>query len=169
VLLYREGQRLITQARQERVLPARSMQSLPVAELLPAFNDMTFAYRFGPLACDLVVARWSTSSASSNAPQAFYLPDAVRHLQPVPGMTFTAQARPLEGGAHVVTLATNTFLRGVCLQVAGCRCEDAHFWLAPGETRDVNVRPIGEPRPFFGSVTALNLAAPVAIRMSGTM
>ncbi len=163
--LYREGRHLISQAARAQALPARSLQTLPVADLLAAFHDLTFAYRFGPLSCDLVVARWQDDAMPANRYQTHYLPDPGRHLLPDVSVDLSAQARALEPGVYVVTVHTGTFVRGVCLLADGYRSDDTHFWLAPGEAREVVMRAVGTPRALSGVVTALNLIAPVRIQM----
>ncbi len=165
---YRDGRHLISQVTQARVLPARALQTLPVADLLDTFHDLTFAYRFGPLSCDLVVARWRDDAMPANQYQTCYLPDQGRHLLPDASVELAAQARTLAPGVHAVTLSSGTFVRGVCLQADGYRSDETQFWLAPGEVREVLVRAVGTPRTLFGAVTALNLAVPVRIGMPGT-
>jgi beta-mannosidase len=165
--LYRDGRHLITEVARAQELPARSMQTLPVAELLDVFHDLTFAYRFGPLSCDLVVARWRDEATPANRYQTHYLPDPNRHLLPDLSVQLSAHARALESGVYIVTLKSGTFVRGVCLQADGFRSDDTHFWLAPGEVREVVMRAVGAPRALFGVASALNLAASVRIEMQG--
>jgi beta-mannosidase len=164
--LYREGRHLITRTERAQALPARSQQTIPVQGLLEAFHDLTFAYHFGPLSCDLVIARWRDERAPANLYQACYLPDTRRHCVPDAGVALTAEARALQPGVYAVTLSSNAFVRGICLQADGYRSDDGHFWLAPGETRETTMRAVGAPRAFFGTVSALNLPAAVQIRTS---
>jgi beta-mannosidase len=165
VQLFREGRHALGNAALPHVLPPRSLQSLPVAGLLDAFHDLTFAYRFGPLSCDLVVVRWQDGASASSSSRAYYLPDPGRHLHPGAPIDLSAKARRVEEDAWVVTVHSDAFARGICLEAEGYRCDDSHFWLAPGETRTVMLRAVGKPRPLFGAIHALNMTAPVSIKV----
>jgi beta-mannosidase len=165
VHLFREGRQVLARAARPHALPARSRQSLALAGFFDAFHDMTFAYRFGPLSCDLVVARWRDDAAPQVCLQDCFLPDPGRHLQPGSGLVVTATARRSSERDYAVTLHADAFARGISLHADGYLCDDSHFWLAPGDTRTVVMRAVGSPRPLFGVVNALNLATPASIKI----
>ncbi len=167
LLLYRAGRHLIEHVNHEQPLPARSMRTIALAELLDTFHDLTFAYRFGPMSCDLVIARWRDPAAPDVASESCYLPDSGLHIGPDASIGLSARARELEPGLFEVTLNSGAFVRGVNLQADGYSCDDSHFWLAPGQDRRVQMRAVGAPRPLFGVVSALNLAAPARIEIVG--
>jgi beta-mannosidase len=165
VQLFREGRQLLAQAARAQALPARSQQSLAVASLFDVFHDLGFAYRFGPLSCDLVIARWRDEATPRTCLQDCFLPDPGRHLQPGGGLVISASARRTGEREHAVTLHSDAFARGISLHADGYRCDDSHFWMAPGETRTVTMRAVGSPRPLFGVANALNLGFPASIRI----
>jgi hypothetical protein len=117
------------------------------------------------LSCDLVIARWRDEVTADSRLQACFLPDPARHVQPGGGLNLTAVARGIGEGTYAVTVQSDAFVRGVCLHADGYRCDDAHFWLAPGEARTVVLRAVVAARPLFGVVSALNLTAPIAIKI----
>jgi beta-mannosidase len=157
--LYRQGEVRIAEAKKSLLVEPRQTIEVLASELLPAFHDLTHAYRFGPLSCDVVIASWSGERQGDAVRRAYFLPDRSRYALPGGSCRIRAVARQLEPGHYCVTLQSSGFARGVQVQADGYRAEDLHFWMAPEETREVRVRAVGKPRPLLGSVTALNLSA----------
>jgi len=155
--LYRDGQQLVTRARREVTLEPRASRTIAAASLLAGFHDLTHAYRFGPLSCDLVVATLNRG-AEEPALQAFYLPYPHLHSAPHPACTLTAQARP--GGVpgeYVLTVRSSAFARSVHVDAPGYAADTQYFNLAPGAELELALRARSPtPAALLGSVTALN-------------
>ena len=49
-------------------LPGRSVQALPLTDLLDGFFDLSWAYRFGPPPADVLVARWQGEGGVAEVP-----------------------------------------------------------------------------------------------------
>jgi beta-mannosidase len=162
LLLLREP--CTTVARREvpcRLRP-RGRQTLQSDDLLGGFFDLGYAYRFGPLAHDVVIATlWDEKHRVVSEAVRF-----VRRREPVRLRSAMVQAEAVRASdaRYVVKLESDCFLHAVRLDVPGFMPEDNYFHLMPARPRTVTFTSIdGAPRPLTGHVEALNLAAPVKI------
>lgn len=144
-------------------VPGHAAVRMNSGELLPAFHDVTWAYRFGPLehvavtatlvdATGTVVARdvWTPVSAltASTAPPVGLRATAVRH-----------------GDDVQVTVASDDFAPWVHLEVPGWVPDDDWFHLAGGDEVTVRLRPLDPSTTPTGLGTVRSLAGtrPVVI------
>jgi beta-mannosidase len=161
---YRDGEELVERGGVELRLDGGSATSLDGAEVLDAFRDLTYAYRFGPPTHDVVVAELLDDSGELVA-DAVHLPlGRARPVERDLGLTARVLAR--KGTIAWVECATARFAQRVALDVPGWRPADSWFHLPPGRQRRVELRAVrgkdGDGGgPLRGELRALNLAWPV--------
>lgn len=153
VASYGEGPHPLAKAECPLTLPPRSAGSHSAFALLGRFFDFADAYRFGPAAHEVTLARL-TDAASGNL-----IAEAVHAL---PGRAATPRDIGLsaslgaDADGPVLTIAADRLARFVTIEADGHRAADQGFCLAPGEHRSIRLmarRGAGRPH---GRVTALN-------------
>lgn len=164
--LFRNGRSLVARGDMPVTVPSRGVAVLKAASFLAEFHDLTHAYRFGPLSCDLVLATL-TGADGSKVAQAFHLPSPKLHSTPVERDLLAASARRLaEPGEFELTVLANAFARSVHVDAPGYAVDDQYFNMAPGSQVVVRLRSRTNPVPgLFGTVTALNSAVPARIEI----
>lgn len=152
----------VAHARQSLTLAPRSAQSLCSLTLLGYFSDLTHAYQFGPLVCDVVVA--SLRNAQGLIGQAFYFQSG---LDPASTMDVGLQAsvRWLNDRHAELSLSSTHVARGVHLEVPGFVADDDYFHLSPCTPRYINLRS-QRPQPLSGWVHAVNASCSVPIALT---
>lgn len=162
VTLYGHGEKLIAQSSREIKVTPRSAIELKVADWFDSFHDISYAYRFGPPAIDLVVATWRRDD---HAPltTSFTLPTAQQQTDP----GLSAEATPTPEGAYQVVIQTRAFSRAVVIEAEGFLSEDQYFDIPPGGTRTVTLHRAGIPseKPLLGRLRALNCTLSPPIRI----
>ena len=145
------------------VAPATSHQ-IVVEEALGHFLDSTYAYRFGPPRHEAVAARLVASDTGEVLSDDVYRP--LRSVMTQAAAPPAAELARDESGTLALTLAADTLLYGVRIDVPDHLPADDHFCLAPGWSRIVPLRRVAESgRALEGYVEALNL--PDAVRLVG--
>lgn len=147
--LYADRERPVGEAAEELELAPHSIVSRDAEGLLGRFADVTWAYRFGPPAQDVVVASLE-DPAGALLSQAFRFPVG----RPVTPEDLGLEARRTETG---VELTARRCAYGVRVEAAGCVPADDAFCLEPGRSREVALP--GATGPV--RVSALNLAGSV--------
>jgi beta-mannosidase len=153
VMLLRDGNVTVAQASAPCDVAPRSSATFPAEEVLGAFHDTAYAYRFGPPAHDVLIATLFAQDGSVLA-EAFHFP---RPIEPRP----VAANLRAEGTLGEVTLESDTFLYAVHFDVRGFEPEDNYFHLVPGRPKRVAFT--GDAPQFGGFVEALNLRDAVRI------
>jgi len=151
--LYADGERLVGEAEEALVVPARGTAERDAEGLLGRWVDISWAYRFGPPQADVVVA--SLEPEGDIAPAQAFLFPAGR-----PGRREGAGELGLEVDSTpgAVTLRSRRLTWGVRLRVPGWDPDDDAFSLEPGRERTVALRPREPGAPWSGGrLTALNL------------
>jgi beta-mannosidase len=139
-----------------------SVQAVPLAALLDGFFDLNHAYRFGPLAHDVVLV--ALHGASGNLiGQAFHFPAGMGVPRDT-GLGLAATYRVLDQGEVEVTVTAKRLALAVWFDAPGFVADDEYFHLGPGQSSVVVLRPLGQAKPWYGVVTALNAATPVTVR-----
>lgn len=172
--LHRGSQTVVGRFERPIRVPARDGLTLPALALCDGFRDLNDAYRFGPAAQDLVVARLlahrgdaegdDAQGADGDAPElarAIFEPGGwggrvVRD----PGLS--ACFDPGDPPGAVLVGATG-LARAVAVRVDGAEPEDNYFDLLPGESRRVRLRIDPGVRRARGTVQAINGEHPVRI------
>ena len=135
-----------------------------VEALVGRFVDVSWAYRFGPPAQDLVAVSLETPTGELLS-QAFRFP-AGRPLGQEPASDLGLEAmfeRTPEG--MVLRVTSRRFAYGVRVAVAGWGASDDAFGVEPGHARRVALRPTvgaGEP-PTGATLRAINLRGSVHV------
>lgn len=169
IALYRDGEHPVQQTSVAIALGAHAMISHNVEELIGRFVDVSWSYRFGPPAQDLVVLSLEghRGGATELLSQAFRHP-AGRPLrrESASELGLTAEVRSEEDGALVLALRTRRFAYGVRPHLPGLRPRDDAFGIEPGHERRVPIaRDSGDSVGSGpGIVTALNLDGQVPVR-----
>jgi beta-mannosidase len=151
--LYADGEHPVSHGEQTLHVPARGGLSVDAETLLGAFHDVSYAFRFGPPAHDLVAARLVSEDGASLAEAVHLVGGQARSLEPDVGLSSTVQEGPLPH-EWKVTIRTRRFAQWVSLELDQGRPDDSWFHLAPTSSCTVTVRD-SEQRPR-GVVRALN-------------
>ena len=128
--------------------------TIAATDLLGGFRDLTWAYRFGPPAYDVVHAKLSAAGTGLER-DVCYLPLG-RGRPRQSDLGLTARARPAGEGAWSMTVASRQFAQWVVVDVPGYTASDSWFHLAPGTQREVRLVPDDPRSTLRGEVRALN-------------
>lgn len=163
VALFRAGEIATGSARRAVSVPAHAGLSLAVAEAFEGFLDLSYAFRFGPPTCDLIVA--TVHRAGAIEAQAFHFPlglPSTRELD----VGLTATARACGKDAFDVTVRTRRFAQSVVIEADGFAASDAWFHLAPGSSRTLRLERTAGAGALRGIGRALNCEATTKIVVS---
>lgn len=148
-----DGTIIVGRASTTVTVPARSTVAMAATDLYQGFFDYTYAYRFGPAAHEVTVARLRVGSQLVGEAFAFPLGRPAA-LAPA---TLAAQVT-CEPDGWAIELSTDRFAQSVHLEVAGFEASDDWFHLAPDTPRVVRLVPLpgtDANRPPTGRVRAL--------------
>ena len=167
VALYSDQEVRVDQAIRELELPAHGVCVHDVEALLGRFVDVSWAYRFGPPAQDVVVFSLERGDGEDAEllSQSFRLP-AGRPLlrEPASRLGLAATLTPAGDEPAVLTVRTRRFAHGVRVHVPGFDPSDDAFSVEPGGERRIELtRAAGDAPADRGALTALNLIGRVAI------
>jgi beta-mannosidase len=137
------------------VVPARQGIDVRADALFDGFRDLSYAYRFGPRAYDLVTAELVDASGR-RVSRVDYLPGGpARGLDPDVGLQAVLEAA--DRTSWLLRISARRFAQFVQVDVPGFIADDSWFHLPPGGERTVVLRPTpgsdGGPK---GRVRALN-------------
>jgi beta-mannosidase len=161
--MFARGELKIEEGSRAVEIPARGAVVVEAGALLDGFRDVSYAYRFGPPAHDVVAARLSDGSGEMVGDAVFLPLGLERPVEAEIGLE--ASGRPLGDGAWSVTVGTRRFAQWVVLEVPGFAPSDSWFHLAPGATRTLTLVPEGEAGKPTGHVRALNAVATARIEV----
>lgn len=134
-------------------IPARSTVSIAATDLYQGFFDYSYAYRFGPAAHEVTVARLRVGSDVVSEAFAFPLGRAAA-LAPA---AISARVAADDHG-WTVDISTDRFAQSVHIEADGFEVSDDWFHLAPGTSRVLRLTPLPgamNDRPPTGRVRAL--------------
>ena len=163
--LFRAGEIEVGSAKRAVTIEPRGSLSMAVAEAFDGFMDLSYAYRFGPPACDLAIATLRVEGRGQVA-QAFHFPlglPSARELD----LGLVATARPRADGGFEVSVRTRRFAQSLVIEAEGFAADDAWFHLAPGGERTVYLRRTSGSGPLKGTVQALNCESSSRIVVDG--
>ncbi len=165
VAVYRGEQRL-EEVAEEIVVGAHSVEDRDLEAMLGRFFDLTWAYRFGPPAQDLVAV--SLIGDDGLRSQAFRFP-AGRPLDQRSAASLGLEAVLREDGdAMRLDVSSRAFAYGVRIHAPGLDPDDDAFSVEPGGTRSIRLRPRGDTTSPEVALTALNLAGRVRVATATT-
>ena len=136
------------------VVQARGTQSLSGVELLGHFMDLTYAYRFGPMSCDAVVATL-TDTQSGQITRAFHFPAGLSAARGA-SVGLSAKAVMTDAVTAELTIHTQRFAHGIYFDIPGFQPDDDYFHLPPGGEVRVTLHRSGEDMALAGAVHAAN-------------
>jgi beta-mannosidase len=120
-------------------VPAHGALEIAAASLFEGWLDLSFAYRFGPAAADVMHV------ALADIGDAFFFPAGLPSTRE-PDVGLAVDVRD-----GVLAITTKHFAQTVAIEGKGVIADDNYFHLAPGQTRVVAV-----PRGSRGTISALN-------------
>lgn len=158
----RDGQVPVVSGELDLVLAPRSARTLNAVELIGAFFDVTYAYRFGPPSHDVTVVRLADAQTGELISEAHHFPlgRGQQHHFDAPEVSVEQD----DGGTWSLKVSARRFLQSVAVDVSGFEPEDNWFHLAPGETKCVLLRKTQEGARDGGTVPKGHL---VALNFSG--
>ena len=142
-------------------LEPRGLRTISADEILGAFYDVTYAYRFGPPKHDIVIATLFDNDHKVRS-EAYYF---VQRQEPafLGDVNLDVKVTVIDDRYHV-TLGSDRFLQNTNLSVDGFLPDDNYFHLAPGREKIICFRPFrARNSRFHGYLEALNLKTPVKI------
>jgi beta-mannosidase len=172
VALYSDLEVQVGEVTRELELPPHGAVAHNVEELLGRFVDVSWAYRFGPPAQDVVAfsLERGDGEAAELLSQSFRLP-AGRPLsrEHASRLGLTAILSPTGDDVVVLTVRTRRFAYGVQVHVPGFRAADDAFCVEPGGERSIELtRAESGSVAGGGTLTALNLSGRVPILSTDT-
>jgi beta-mannosidase len=166
VSLYRDRETPVGEAEEEIRLPGHASRSVGLEALLGHFVDVSWAYRFGPPAQDLVVLslEQGQGAGAELLSQSFFYPVG-RSLERAGASALGLEATLHEEDEEIAVLRVQTrrFAYGVRIDTPGFRPSDNAFSVEPGHRREIRLRRDGHRGEQRGRVTALNMRGSVPI------
>lgn len=163
LVLWRSGGVKVAEGRTALSVAAHGNARVEAASLFDHFIDLTHAYRFGPPAYEVAVARLLDTSTNQVLSEAFYFPSglALPRLDDV-GLQASLHR---QGDSYRVHVTTRHFAQAVAVEVPGYVADDSYFHLAPGAEKWVTLTPENaeRARPPRGVVRPLNTHGSVRI------
>lgn len=154
----RDGAQPVVRGARTLGVRARQGVTLPATDLFGAFFDTAYAFRFGPPAHNVTVARLRDADDQSLIAEAFHFP--LGRAAAMHEAILTAVLSEEEGHWSLV-LSTDRFAQSVHVDVSGFRPSDNWFHLAPGEAKAVRLVPLAGATKPSGEVSALNAKSTV--------
>jgi beta-mannosidase len=157
---WRDGDVRVAHGSTALTLAPRSATTIPAMELLPGFMDLSYAYRFGPMSCEAVIATLRDAAGATLA-QAFHFPGGLE-ARPRSDARLSAHATTLEDGSTEVVVRAQRLAQGVHFDIPGYTADDEYFHLMPGGQARVVLRGAGGRAPA-GWVHASNSISSAAV------
>jgi beta-mannosidase len=161
--LWRDGEVSVGRAVRAYEVPSHGALEIAAASLLDGFVDLSYAYRFGPPPCDLVVARFAGA-------EAFHFPVGLPTAREL-DLGLAAELRRRDDGDLDLAIRTRRFAQSISLDFEGALPDDDFFHLAPGSERVVRIRPAHpeqgraqRARVEGGTCSALNCSSVLTVK-----
>lgn len=166
VVAWRDGEVRVAEGRRPLRLGPREGVTLSCIEVLGRFLDLNHAYRFGPPACEGIVARLLDASGATLS-ESFLFPLGLGELLGQRGVDIgmAAQVERREGSA-LLTVRSRRLALDVHFDLPGWQADDEHFHLAPGASRQVRLHRTRPGAALAGQVLASNTSTAVPLEMS---
>ncbi|WP_313532838.1 glycoside hydrolase family 2 protein, partial [Shinella sp.] len=133
----RHGRQTVVSGKRDMALAPHSATTLPATDLFGAFFDTTYAFRFGPPAHDVTVARLVDGEGRTVA-EAFHFPRG-RAKAMAPSLLSAELRQDAEG--WLLDLSTDRFVQSVAIEAEGFLACDSWFHLAPGRIKSIRLSP----------------------------
>ena len=169
VALYRDAELPVgTGEASLRLAPHGSWEG-NVEAVIGHFADVSWAYRFGPPAQDVIVASLERDGDPAGAllSQAFRFPAGrPRTVESAERLGLSADVRPCGDGMLRLTVRSRRLAYGVRIHAHGFVPDDDAFSVEPGGSRLVDLRPGSADARFGGELSAINLAGRLPISLA---
>jgi beta-mannosidase len=172
ISLYRHLEILVAEETVAVELPAFGAQALNVEAVLGRFVDVSWAYRFGPPAQDVIVC--SLERAGAGSLQTEVLSQTSRFPSARPLAAGTPEALRVSASLEVtdgeprLTVTSEHFLYGVRAIISDHVVSDDAFFVEPDRPRVLGLRPRRPGAELTGgTLRALNLTGAVPVEVSG--
>jgi beta-mannosidase len=170
ISLYRHFETLVAEKTVALEVPAFATRDLNVEAVLGRFVDVSWAYRFGPPAQDVIVLSLEDPDGGSGG--ADVLSQSCRFVSARPltlrspeGCGVSASVRAVDGESRL-TVTSEHFLYGARAVISDHVVQDDAFFVEPGRPRALRLRSCHEDSELTGgTLRALNLAGRVAVEM----
>jgi len=146
-------------------LSPRGAQIIDATGMFEGFRDLSYAYRFGPPAYDLVAASL-LDSEDGVIGEVVHLPAGLCRPREA-DLGLSASVEVVDRDLWHLEVTTQRFAQWVSVDVPGFRPDDSWFHLLPGGSRAVTLRPSGSAGVPRGHVRAVNAESPVPISNKG--
>lgn len=147
----RDGRTPVVSGRTEIDLPARGTATIAATDLIGAFFDTTYAYRFGPPSHDVTIARLRDAASDTIIAEAFHFPlgrsEAIREAR------ISAELIEADGAYHL-ELTADCLAQSIVIDAGEIIPEDNWFHLGPGLSRRIRLSAATGTRPS-GTIRAL--------------
>lgn len=152
---WRDGMTPVVTASRDLTLAPRSGLTVPAFEMLDAFFDLTYAYRFGPPGHSVTSARLTDAVTGETLAEAFHFPQGRGNSRETLGLSATHVE---QDGDWFLDIATARFAQSVHLVDENWRTSDNWFHLAPGTAKRVKLiaREGREKHAPTGEIRAVN-------------
>lgn len=161
---YGQGNTTTLQASTPLTLEQHQNVSLSVDELLGYFTDLGYAYRFGAVQHQVVIARLIDSKSGAFIDDDCFFP-VTHSLVQQKDVRMDITVREDQGGERYLQLLCSHFLQSVNLQLKYQDVADNYFHLAPNTLREVRlIEQQAESQPVKGYLEALNLTDMIKVR-----
>lgn len=161
----RDGATPVVVGRRELSLDARQNVEFAATEIFGAFFDATYAFRFGPPAHDVVVARLRCPENGAVLADAYHFPLGYPKGRIAPSVEAGVERNTQ--GEWSLRLVAERFAQAVHIEDDNFRPEDDWFHLAPGAEKRVRLFRRRDANPQAapnGTLTALNTTGQIAYR-----
>lgn len=130
----RDGLQPVVRGQKQLDLAPRSKASLAATDCFGAFFDTTYAYRFGPPAHDVTVARLKDAGTGDVIAEAFHFPRGRASAMHPAALSATTEQKD---GRWFLVLTTDRLAQSVSIGAEGFRPADDWFHLGPGEAKTI--------------------------------
>jgi len=160
--LWRAGGVKVAEGTSSFLVAPHGSAQIEAATLFEHFIDLTHAYRFGPPAYEVAVARLLDTQTNQLISEAFYFPTGLA-LPRVEDLGLQASLHRLDE-RYRVHLVTKHFAQSVAVEVPGYVADDSYFHMAPATEKWITLSPENErARPPRGVVRPLNTLGSVRV------
>ncbi|MEO8946549.1 MAG: glycoside hydrolase family 2 protein, partial [Gemmatimonadaceae bacterium] len=158
IALYR-GSTRVGGASQLVNLPERSGGTVSADAIIGAFTDVSYAYRFGPPNHDTVVATLVDPATGDTLSESFHFPVGIG--APRASVRLEAKVQRNDDGSCAIMFIADSLALAVSIDAQGWLPSDNYFNIAPGGSRIIAMKPVGQRGHLAGRAVALNSTSPV--------
>ncbi len=151
----REGSIPVAKGEKLLTMQSQATHSIAVTDVLGAFFDANYAYKFGPPAHDVTLTQLTCAHSGKVVAEAVHFPNGRQTDRFDTGLQASVK---IDGGKAILTVQCSRFAQTVSIASAAWKPADNFFHLAPGQARQIMLQPIrtGEGNDASLTITALN-------------